>query len=110
NGSAWVAVAPAGSVTFDAWNEIEIDALSTSDANIFLNGALKGTATAWNSFSTVDRVRFMSGSTSGTGDDFYVDNVHFWSQVDDFETDTIGGVPAGYTVVGASGAISTAKA
>ncbi|WNQ09573.1 sialidase family protein [Paenibacillus aurantius] len=77
NGSAWTNVAPAGSVTLGAWNKIKIEAVSTSRANLYINDVYKGRMGKWNSFATIDRVRFMSGSTTGTGDDYYVDNLYW---------------------------------
>jgi len=77
NGSTWILISGAGTVTFNTWNKIHINAVSTTSANVYVNDVLKGTAGKWNTFSTMDRIRFLSGSTAGTGDDFYVDNVSF---------------------------------
>lgn len=111
NGSSWVNLAPAGAVTFNAWNKIRIAAPTAATARIYVNDVYKGSAGKWNTFSTIDRVRLMSGSTGGTGDDFYLDNVYFYPDVlDDFEGDTVGSAPVGYTIAGANGVVSTAHA
>lgn len=78
NGVSWTVLpgAGAGTVTFSAWNKLKIEAVSTTRANIYVNDVLKGSIGKWNTFATIDRVRFMSGSTAGMGDDYYVDNLY----------------------------------
>jgi|GEM_PF-3459948 len=106
NGSAWTSIATAGAVSSNHWHTIAIEANNTTSARVYLDGAFKGTAGKWNTFQTMDRVRFMSGGTTATGDDFYVDNVSFTNE-DTFENQTAGQVPAGYTEVGANGKVSS---
>ncbi|MFH0919438.1 MAG: sialidase family protein [Fibrobacterota bacterium] len=77
NGSVWNPLGDAGTVSFNAWNKIRIQARATSGADVFVNDTLVGQAGFFNAFPTMDRVRFGSGSTIGIGDDFYVDNVLF---------------------------------
>jgi len=106
NGSVWASIAAAGTVNSNQWHTIAIEANNSTLARVYLDGAFKGTAGKWNTFQTMDRVRFMSGGTSTTGDDFYVDNVRFTNE-DTFENQTVNQVPAGYTEVGANGKVSS---
>jgi hypothetical protein len=59
------------------WNTLRIEAVDTLHAFVYVNDVLIGISGVWNSLPTMDRIRFMSGSTSGVGDEFYVDNVAF---------------------------------
>lgn len=74
---SWKVLAGAGSVAFDAWNTVRIEAGSTASANVYLNSQSVGTAGNWQSYPQMDRLRFQGGQTAGTGDDFYVDDVSF---------------------------------
>lgn len=107
NGSAWTSLAAAGTVAANQWQTVTIEANNTTSARVYLNGTFKGTAGNWNTFQAMDRVRFMSGGTTATGDDYYVDNVSF-SNEDTFEYQTAGQVPSGYTEAGANGKVSSA--
>ncbi|MBO9609609.1 MAG: exo-alpha-sialidase [Paenibacillaceae bacterium] len=116
NGSSWVSLSGAGSVPFNAWSTVRVDAANTTTASVYVNGALKGTAPKWKTSSTVDRIRFATGGSASTGDDYYVDGVNIVGVSptptptptptatpspfrDTFEADTAGTVPANYTVV-----------
>ena len=77
DGTTWSGISGAGTVGFNTWCRIRIEAGNTTSAKVYLNDVLQGTTGKWNTFSTMDRVRFMSGSTPDTGDDYYVDNVCF---------------------------------
>src|SRR3989339_1450146 len=77
NGNAWTVIGNAGTVTFGAWNKIRIEVPTATGADIYINDILIGTAGNWHLFPTMDRIRFLSGSTPGTGDDFYLDDVCF---------------------------------
>ncbi|WP_127580110.1 hypothetical protein [Paenibacillus koleovorans] len=77
NGSSWVNVGGAGTFTFNKWNQVKLVADDTTAADLYVNGSFVGTIGYRNAYTTMDRFGFMSGSTTGTGDDFYVDNVSF---------------------------------
>ncbi|HHW31217.1 MAG TPA: hypothetical protein GXX20_06020 [Clostridiaceae bacterium] len=74
---AWNVIGGPGTIGFNTWSKIRIEAQDTTSAKIYINDVLIGTAGKWRTFSTIDRVRFQSGSTKGTGDDFYIDNLMF---------------------------------
>lgn len=101
----------AGDPIFNQWNSIKIIALSTQNADIYLNGVYAGTAHNWHSnFTTMDRIRFMSGSTVGTGLQYYIDDLKIENVVSPlpitFESDNIGSVPSGFVQVGSIGRVS----
>lgn len=77
NGTSWITLMGTGEVQFNTWNTIRIEAPNTTTAFVYFNGTLEGTIGKWNVFSTMDRIRLMSGSSTGTGDNFYVDNLIF---------------------------------
>lgn len=103
NGSSWIPMTGAGSVEFNAWNDVRIVAADTSGARVYLNGEYIGKTGIWNSSSLIDYMMFSSGSTKGTGDDFYIDDVVFASKIsapeDTFENEPVGVVPKNYTPV-----------
>jgi hypothetical protein len=76
NGS-WHVIGGPGTIQFNKWSKVRIEAQNTTSAKIYTNDILVGTAGKWYTFSTIDRVRFQSGSTKGTGDEFYIDNLIF---------------------------------
>lgn len=72
---AWRVVAPAGTVPMGAWSTIRIEALSPGRAALFVGGRHVGSAGRYRDIAAIDGVSFSSGSTAGTGDEFYVDDV-----------------------------------
>ncbi len=103
NGSSWISMAGAGSATFNAWNDVRIVATDTSGAKVYLNGKYIGKTGIWSGSPLMDYVLFSSGSSSGTGDDFYIDDVIFEHKIaapeDTYEYEPIDAIPRNYQVI-----------
>ncbi len=109
NGSTYTALSGA-SVILNSWNTVRIDASNTDSALVTVNGTVAGTAGKWNTHGTIDRIRFTSHSTTGVGDDIYVDNLQRTDYVNNFDRDTLGNVPANFVEVAASARVSNLQA
>lgn len=109
NGTQWNVMGGAGTVSFNAWNTIRVEADNTANASVYLNGVLAGTAGKYSTSTEMDKVNFCSASTTGTGDDYYVDNVSFTDNPQTFENSTAGQVPAGWTETGAGCRVSNIR-
>ncbi|MBO9606557.1 MAG: hypothetical protein J7639_11420 [Paenibacillaceae bacterium] len=77
DGTSWVTAASAGTFAFNTWNKVKLVADNTEAAKLYVGGTLVGTIGKRNAYATMDRFGFSSGSSTGTGDQFYVDNVSF---------------------------------
>ncbi|MBO9606956.1 MAG: exo-alpha-sialidase [Paenibacillaceae bacterium] len=113
NGSSWVTLSTTVTVAFNQWNKVTVLADMT-EAKVYRDGILVGTAGKNGSpaAKTMGGFRFGTGSTAGTGDAFYVDDVYFergyTNDLDTFENDATGSAPLGYTA--AMAAVGTARA
>jgi|GEM_PF-902417 len=102
NGSAWVQIGGAGTVPFNTWSQIRVDATLTS-ANVYVNGTLIGSAGMYANPANVinfNGYAFASSGTTPVGDKAYIDDVLMTegSTINDtFESGTVGAAPAGYS-------------
>ena len=100
----------ARNIIFNQWNKVRVYAFSVNSADIYINGVYAGTAHNWHSgFSTMDRMRFMSGSTAGSGDNYYIDDLSIKEinhEILSFENDLVDQVPFGFNEIDPSALVS----
>ncbi len=77
NGSAAIAVLPAGTVLSGAWNDIKISAIAAGGTTISVNGSAAGSVGVWFAGSSYSAIRFCSAGGTPIGDSFYIDDVVF---------------------------------
>jgi hypothetical protein len=77
NGTSWVNLTAAGEVPLNTWHQIRIEAVDTNVATVFVNNRYEGFARALAPTKVINTLSFSSGSSAGTGDDFYVDEIFF---------------------------------
>ncbi|GIP32498.1 Ig-like domain-containing protein [Paenibacillus sp. J2TS4] len=79
-------LAPAGTIATNNWYKFRVEANGLGDTKLFINNLFIGNIpkrSEW--LETVDRVSFIVGSTAGTKDVIYVDDVSFFEpKPDDF--------------------------
>lgn len=105
--SGWNTMTAPGLFGFGQWNKLRLVVCERNRLSVYVDDVFVGVAGAWHELGVVDRVRFSSGSSSGVGDRFHVDNISFQrGGAHDMQGSAIGSLPTGVTVlVGGSASV-----
>ena len=82
DGSRWLPIAPAGTITPSQWSKVEIATTADQDmAYVTLNGHYLGSAGPWgvNPITAIDGIQFAGTGTPTLGDHVYFDDVRVGS-------------------------------